>query len=397
MYIRVFATEDRGVLACLNFLRLEMGARDTWEIELCDPYRWTPTTVADIHLHIDTPLRLAIPWARFNAFSALYTPYEWEWTKKEMNMTVDRDALEERSRGIKALRGLITAARRSSNPTFNSLPGTPNKTNGAEPPKVGVITVTRNRADWWPNMIRNVLTQDWPISRLEWIIVDDSDAGQNDLTAAVATLRQKQPLLTVKYVRLTEETTIGEKRNMAVRAAADDTSVFVCMDDDDHYPPTSISKRVAWISPCVTASPCVEIVYCAMLPMYDARKYISAISVPPFDADPSQRVSEASLCFTRGAWSSQQFPDIFMAEGEFFLFGRIHKSVEIPPTGVIVSFIHGGNTSSRRVPEDQPPNGSHYGFPDDYFEWLTRIAQRSSVLPRNQVVAVPADGGETEH
>lgn len=364
MYIRVFATEDRGVGAYLNFLRLEMpGGRD-WRIEFCDPYKWIPTKVADIHLHIDTPVRMAIPWAGFNAVSALYIPSEWGWAHKVANMMVDREALEDRARGIKALRAMIRAAQRhGGKPT---LPVPPAR--GAVPPKIGVITVTKNRAEWWSNMMRNVSTQEWPVSRMEWIIVDDSDDGRT-LSSEVAALQAAVPTLKVKYVLLKEGVSIGEKRNMAVREADADTTVFACMDDDDHYPPSSLAVRASWLS-----RPGTEIAYCSTLPMYDACRYISAMSVPPLDAGPEQRISEASLCFTRAAWEEQPFPDVSMAEGEFFFYDRVDKTVEIPPTGVIVSFIHRGNTSSRRVPEKQEPNGSHYGFTDEYFEWLTRTA-----------------------
>ncbi len=283
-------------------------------------------------------------------------------------MRLDREALEDRSRGIKALRGMIRAAMRHGGKPALPPPAKLGEPKGAVPPKIGVITVTKNRAEWWPNMLRNITTQEWPTSRLEWIIVDDSDNGR-DLSAEVAALRTRLPALCIKYERLTEPVSIGEKRNMAVRAASADTTVFACMDDDDHYPPSSLAMRASWLT-----RPETEIAYCSALQMYDACRYISAMSIPPLDASPVERISEASLCFTRRAWDELQFPDVSMAEGEFFFYERIGKTVEIPPQGVIVSFIHRGNTSSRRVPEDQEPNGSHYGFSDEFFQWLSLTA-----------------------
>lgn len=359
MYIRVFSAEDRGVGAYLNFLRLEMSGGAHWTVEFCDPNAWLPASVADLQLHIDTPIRLAIPWGRFNAFSALNIPQEWAWTKRAMNMFVDRDALEEKKAAIKALRGLISAAKR-----FRSPPALPQPY--VTLPQVGIITVTRNRAAWWPNMIGNVLKQDWPLANLEWLIVADGA----DLSGEVATLREKHPALRVKYVHVADGVTVGEKRNIAVRAADAATSMFVCMDDDDYYPSSSVAARATWLN----SKPGISVAYCSTLPIYDARRYISAMSVPPLDADPSQRVSEASLCFTRAFWEEAAFPDVSMAEGEFFLLGRMEKSVEMPPMGIIVSLVHGSNTSSRRVPAEQEPNGSHYGFSDEYFEWLTHVA-----------------------
>jgi len=141
----------------------------------------------------------------------------------------------------------------------------------------------------------------------------------------------------------------------------------VVMDDDDHYPPDSVGRRLPWLG---LASSSKGAAFCATLPMYDATRYISAMNVPPLTLGPAERVSEASLAFTRAFWLSRPFPEVSMAEGEGFLTGREHEAVEIPPYGVIVSFIHGANASGRRVPVEQEPNGCHYGFPDSYFRYI---------------------------
>jgi hypothetical protein len=248
-----------------------------------------------------------------------------------------------------------------------SLPTAPVK--GAMPPKVGVITVTRGRADWWANMVQNVTKQAWPISRLEWIIVDDGTAAES-LSAMVDELCDRIPALSVRYVEMPEPATIGFKRNAAVQAAADDVEIFVSMDDDDHYPADSIASRVSWLEPTRKGT---QIAYCSTLPMYDTRRYISAVNVPPLTEEIAQRVSEATFAFTRAAWTSRPFPDSSAAEGFEFVKGRESETVEIPPQGVIVSFIHRSNTASRRIPADQEPNGCHYGFTDGYFSWLSRV------------------------
>ena len=119
----------------------------------------------------------------------------------------------------------------------------------------------------------------------------------------------------------------------------------------------------------------VKCVYCATLPMYDTKNYVSAINVPPLDLSPEERVSEASLAFTREFWTTRGFPnEISVAEGEGFLAGRVSETAEIPPEGVIVSFLHGLNFTSRRIPESSTPNGCHYGFEDEYFAYLSSLA-----------------------
>jgi hypothetical protein len=108
--------------------------------------------------------------------------------------------------------------------------------------------------------------------------------------------------------------------------------------------------------------------------MYDCRRYISAMNVPPLDLAPAERVSEATLAFTAAFWQERGFPAaISVAEGEEFVRGSASReaaTAEIAPEGVIVSFLHGANSTSRHVPEAQEANGCHYGFSDAFFTYL---------------------------
>ncbi len=251
---------------------------------------------------------------------------------------------------------------------------------GTLPPKVAVVTLTRNRAEWWGNMVQNITGCAWPPSRLEWIVLDDSDDGGAALGSKVRELSEKVPF-TVRYLPAVRGETLGEKRNAAVAAASADCDIFVMMDDDDHYPTGSVATRVSWLAGGNDRDVAggAGAVYCATIPMYDVRRYISAMNVPPLIGGPSERVSEATLAFTRGFWEARGFPSVGMAEGEGFIAGREAHAKEIPPVGVIVSFIHKGNTSSRRVPADQEANGCHYGFKDEYFTYLHTIGADADV------------------
>lgn len=100
------------------------------------------------------------------------------------------------------------------------------------------------------------------------------------------------------------------------------------------------------------------------------------MNAPPMILGAAQRISEATLAFTRAFWTARPFPDVSMAEGEGFVVGRESATVEIPPYGVIVSFIHKTNTSSRRVPVEQPANGCHYGFTDEFFTLVTELGMK---------------------
>lgn len=240
-----------------------------------------------------------------------------------------------------------------------------------ELPDVAVVTLTRNRPRWFANMARNILLSDYPKDKLSWVVVDDGDAASGGrVDDAIARFQSMNPSINCRYVSLTKQMTIGAKRNRGCEAAPGTATVFVMMDDDDHYPSGSIAARVAWLT--AGKKGCI---YCSTLPMYDCKRYISAINVPPLDLAPEERVSEASLAFTRAFWAERQFPAaVMMAEGEGFLSGRISQTAEIPPEGILVSFLHGANATSRRVPETSEPNGCHYGFEDEFFAYISGLA-----------------------
>lgn len=234
-------------------------------------------------------------------------------------------------------------------------------------PHVGVITLTRGRPRWWANMAQNILLADYPADKITWVIADDSD-GDGRVDQQVMRFQATHPHINVKYLSLTRPLPIGAKRNRACEAAPEAT-IFINMDDDDHYPKSSIIARVTWLR--AFGAGCV---YCATLPMYDCTNYISAINVPPLNLSPAERVSEASMAFTRAFWEAGKFPaSVSVAEGEGFIEGRVEQTAEIPPEGVIVSFLHGRNATSRRVPKDTEPNGCHYGFDDEYFKYLSEL------------------------
>ena len=240
-------------------------------------------------------------------------------------------------------------------------------------PVVGIVTLVHNRPEWFAHAVRNIQICDYPREKMVWVIVDDSDGlGRVDMN--VEKIKLAMPDLKIQYISSGKKLHIGEKRNRGCLAATllnPETSVFAFMDDDDHYPKASVIMRVLWLLNSKKGA-----VYCSTLPMYDIVKYISAINVPPLNLSPCKRVSEASMCFLRRFWDERKFPnDISVAEGENFLKGREFDSMEIPPEGVIVSFLHGKNSTSRRVPEQKEANGCHYGFSDEYFTMISQIAQ----------------------
>lgn len=225
-------------------------------------------------------------------------------------------------------------------------------------PDVSIVTITKDRRKFMPLAKYSYLIQSYPEDKIEWVIVDDGDDPIEDTLFGVPN---------VKYVWC-EKMSVADKRNLGVQSAMYD---IVCMlDDDDVYPNNSILQRVAML----LKEPKKECVFCTTIPCYDIKKYSSFMNVPPITLPMSQRVSEATLGFTRKFWEERKFQSgVQIAEADAFIRDREEMCREISPQEVIVSLVHPLNTSSRKTPEMKEPNGCHYGFNEKLFELVSQI------------------------
>lgn len=227
-------------------------------------------------------------------------------------------------------------------------------------PDVSIVCVTRDRRLFMPILKYSYMIQSYPEDKLELIIVDDGDDPIEDTLFGVPN---------VTYVRLEEKKTIGEKRNIGIAKAMYDVIAF--MDDDDVYPNNSVLERVAMMM----KSPAKECAFCTVIPCYDITKYCSFMNAPPIKLPMSQRVSEATLVFTKKFWEERPFGDTQIAEGDAFIRGREQVCRELSPQEVIVSLAHPKNTSSRKMPEFKEPNGCHFGFNEKLFAMVSEIGE----------------------
>jgi hypothetical protein len=333
--------------------------------------QWLPTDKDPkrIIIHVEVPCRLAIPYGGFNVLAVSGpSPKEWAWAQQDMDFVVHNrdietslphlqvgDSLRE---SIEVWRQVIHAAKRKKITKKVKEVVTPSE----EGQKVSIVTLTRGLS-WWPNMVQNILSQTWPLKDIEWLVVDD----KKDLVTQVAQLQRDQPDLTVRY--LEANASIGMKRNAGVAAATHPLILF--MDDDDHYPATSVEKRVKALIDSDRSC-----IYCATLPIYDIQHYVSSLLGPNVKKLPHMRASEASLAFRKDFWRSNPFLDTNEGEGQDFIKGRETETAEISPNGILVAFLHKGNPKARFGSDTPPkgePNGCHYGFSEKYFTYLHQV------------------------
>jgi len=226
-------------------------------------------------------------------------------------------------------------------------------------PDISIITVTKDRRKFMALAVYCYLLQSYPEDKLEWVIVDDGKDSIEDTLIGIPN---------VTYVRCDTEMSISSKRNLGVEKAMYD--VLVNLDDDDVYPENSVLHRVAMM----LKDPAKECAFCTTIPCYDITKYSSFMNVPPMTLPMAERVSEATMIFTRKFWESHKFDEtVKVAEGDAFIRGREQMCRELSPQDVIVSLVHPKNTSARRLPEIKEPNGCHYGFNEKLYALVSEI------------------------
>jgi hypothetical protein len=243
-------------------------------------------------------------------------------------------------------------------------------------PDVSIITLTKDRRPFIALAKYCYLLQTYPEDKMEWVIVDDGDDPIEDTLIGIPN---------VTYIKCDPGMTISAKRNLGVQKAAYD--ILVHADDDDVYPENTVLHRVAMMM----KEPARECAFCTTIPCYDITKYSSFMNVPPMILPMSERVSEATLIYTRKFWEENKFDEtVKVGEGDAFIRGREQMCRELSPQEVIVSLIHPKNTSSRKLPDFKEPNGCHYGFNEKLFALVSEIGVK---LLEDQV----SSGGQTGH
>lgn len=238
-------------------------------------------------------------------------------------------------------------------------------------PPISIITLTYNRRKFFDLACHNILASDYPKSKIEWIIVEDSDDPMEAASDIITSVANASDAINIVYIPLAKKTSVASKRNIGVKKATAD--IILMMDDDDHYPETSFRRRVAWLTkhPWKPKAVAATTIAC-----YDLIKGISAVNVPPTNLSLGQRISEATLTFYKSWWAERGFPiAVQVGEGEEFVAGRESDVLEIPPQQAIVAFSHGKNVSSRRIPSGaEVKPGCFWNFPKEFLVFVHGLA-----------------------
>lgn len=203
-------------------------------------------------------------------------------------------------------------------------------------PYVSVVTSTRDRSIFYPLMLKNWNSIDYPRNKLEWVIVEEGDSDMREF------LSSNEFTGKIKYHKLLNKTplVIGEKRNICIEKTSYD--IIVHMDDDDYYPPESVLTRVRLLEKFKDHKQCVG---CSKV------RCFNMLTEETFESyDPIINMSESSLAYTRSFFEQQPFnPSDKKAEGHLFIKDRINLCYDIPSQFIICQFTHNKNTVDRRL------------------------------------------------
>lgn len=212
-----------------------------------------------------------------------------------------------------------------------------NKKNKKIKPFVSVCTPTYNRRPFIPYIIQCFLNQTYPLSRMEWIIVDDG-------TDCIEDLIKSYNIPQIKYYRVNEKLPLGKKRNLMHSYTTGE--IIVYMDDDDYYPPERVSHAVERL----LSDPVVLAAGASML--YTYFKHINKmIQFGPYHQN---HATAGTFAFKRKLLEISKYDDnACMAEEQEFLKNYTIPFIQLDPMKAILVLSHSHNTFDKKKLLDQ--------------------------------------------
>jgi glycosyltransferase involved in cell wall biosynthesis len=196
---------------------------------------------------------------------------------------------------------------------------------------VSVLTPTYNRRKFLPSLIECYKAQDYPLTSMEWIIVDDGEDCVKDVFELTG-------IPNIRYIRLEEKLLIGAKRNILNREAKG--SILVAMDDDDYYSP----KRVSHAVKMLTSSPLQVAGSSQMYLYYTDVKQI--YKVGPYG---ETHATNGTMAWKKEYANTHSYDEtVAFAEERSFLVNYTTPLVQLDPLQVMLVISHSDNTYNKK-------------------------------------------------
>ena len=205
-------------------------------------------------------------------------------------------------------------------------------------PLVSVCTPTFNRRPFIKTMLQCFRNQDYPKSRMEWIIVDDG-------TDKIKDLIDEANIPQIQYFPINRKMALGEKRNFMHTKTKG--SILVYMDDDDYYPPERVSHAVERLQGkkealCAGSSE-IYVYFKHIQKMYQGGPY------------GPNHATEGTFAFRRELLDQSKYEDrAALAEEKEFLKNYTIPFVQLDPLKTILVFSHIQNTFDKKKLLENP-------------------------------------------
>ncbi|MBL4676730.1 MAG: glycosyltransferase [Mucilaginibacter sp.] len=199
-----------------------------------------------------------------------------------------------------------------------------------ELPLVSCIMPTYNRRKFVSHAIRYFQRQDYPNKEL--IVIDDGSDSVSNL------IPDNQ---FIKYIRLKQKITLGEKLNMA--CANSSGSLIANWDDDDWYSPNRLKYQVQELTRYNTKVCGLNNLLYYDLNQEQAYEYT-------YPRDQKIWLLGSSLCYHRSHWENNKFEEINVGMDGLFVWRTCASQVTVlPDNKMAVHMIHDQNVSPKKT------------------------------------------------
>ncbi len=199
-------------------------------------------------------------------------------------------------------------------------------------PFVSVCTPTFNRRPFMEMMFQCFRNQNYPKSKLEWIIIDDGTDKIEDLV-------NESNIPQIKYFKYDTKMTLGKKRNLMHEKSKG--SYIVYMDDDDYYP----HDRISYAIETLQKNPNALCAGSSAIHVYF--KHLQKIV--RFGPYGDSHATAATFAFRRQLLDSSNYDDeACLAEEKKFLKDYTVPFVQLDPKKSILVFSHEHNSFDKR-------------------------------------------------
>lgn len=211
-------------------------------------------------------------------------------------------------------------------------------------PFVSVLTPTYNRRKFIPTAIECFRVQDYPMNRIEWIVLDDGTDKVGDLFEDA---KQKYGL-PIRYIALPPDEVglpIGAKRNRLNELTSPHSEICVAWDDDDYYPPMRIKKAVHALRSALKVSK-APIVGCSRINLFFTDRN-EIWSIGPYAQN---HCTNGTMAYWRSYFGPNRYEDTARkAEEKQFLCGFTTPVIQLNPDETMLVICHADNTFDKRT------------------------------------------------